>query len=84
MGRETPRLPDNPDFLGDPHQFEAIKPRWCGHPTGRSVFTSSLLWSMAGGNVCRLAVNHRSDPTIFDFCGSIVPGGSRAHLSLQE
>jgi hypothetical protein len=39
---------------------------------------------MAGGNVCHLAVNHRSDPAIFDFCGSIVPGGSRAHLSMHE
>jgi energy-coupling factor transporter ATP-binding protein EcfA2 len=71
-------------LVGDWNQFTAINDKWCGLPTHRSAENSSLLHAMAQGNVCRLAVNRRSDPKIFDFCGSIVPGGSRAHLSMQE
>jgi energy-coupling factor transporter ATP-binding protein EcfA2 len=71
-------------LVGDWNQFTAINDKFCGQPTDRSAENSSLLHAMAGGNVCHLTVNHRSDPKIFDFCGSIVPGGSRAHLSLQD
>jgi len=71
-------------LVGDWNQYKAINDRWCGQGTNTSAENSSLLHAMAGGNVCHLAVNHRSDPQIFDFCGSIVPGGSRAHLSMQE
>jgi hypothetical protein len=71
-------------LVGDPHQFTAINDRWVGKPIDRSVFASSLLWSLCQGNRCSLTENHRSDEKIFRFCGSIVPGGSRADLSLQE
>jgi len=45
---------------------------------------SSLLHTMAGGNSCRLTQNHRSDQRLFDFCGSLCPGGSRSHLPIKE
>ena len=70
-------------LVGDPDQFTAINPRWCGQPVDKSIFTSSLLWSMVQGNRSVLTHNHRSDPTIFDFCRSICPGGSRVELTLQ-
>ena len=71
-------------LVGDWNQYKAINDRWCGQPAERSAENSSLLWSMAGGNMCILTHNHRSDPKIFDFCASICPGGSHADLTLLE
>ena len=45
---------------------------------------SSLLHAMAGEYHCRLAHNHRNDPRLFEFCGSLCPGGSRSLLPIRD
>ena len=65
-------------LIGDFNQYQPINDRWCGQPLANKSFEhSSLLHTMAGGNSCRLTHNHRSDQRLFDFCGSLCPGGSR-------
>jgi hypothetical protein len=62
-------------IIGDPNQYLPIQDRWCGQALAKSFEHSSLLHTMVGGNRCRLTHNHRSDPPLFDFCGSLCPGG---------
>ena len=50
----------------------------------KSVEHSSLLFTMAEANHCQLARNHRADQSLFAFCGSLCPGGSRSHLPIAE
>ena len=64
-------------LIGDWCQYQPINDRWCGQPLAKSFEHSSLLHTMAGGNSCRLTHNLRSDQRLFDFCGSLCPGGSR-------
>jgi energy-coupling factor transporter ATP-binding protein EcfA2 len=71
-------------LVGDFDQFLPIHDRWCGQVLTKTVEHSSLLHTMAEGNWCRLTHNHRSDPRLFDFCGSLCPGGSRSHLPIAE
>ena len=71
-------------LVGDWCQYQPINDRWCGQPLAKSFEHSSLLHTMAGGNSCRLTENHRSDQRLFDFCGSLCPGGSRSHLPIKE
>ena len=58
-------------LVGDFDQFHAPHSRWCGVEAHASP-SSDMLWGLAHGNLLRLTVNHRSDPTLFDFTRSLL------------
>jgi hypothetical protein len=71
-------------LVGDFDQYLPINDRWCGQPLTKGFEGSSLLHTMVQGNRCHLTHNHRSDPTLFDFCGSLCPTGFRSNMPIAE
>jgi hypothetical protein len=70
---------------GDFHQFAPIANSWRGSPVHEDALErSSLLNTLAGGNRCTLTECRRGDRKLFDFYSSLIPGGSRAELPVQD
>jgi hypothetical protein len=70
---------------GDFHQFPPICNHWRGSPVPEDALEkSSLLHALSDGNRCTLTECRRGDRKLFDFYSSLIPGGSRAELPVQE
>ena len=81
------RLRNPPKFLlaGDKHQFGPIANTWRGAAIGEeALWESSLLHTMCGGRYVQLEKCVRSDKRLYEFYSSLLAGGSRFALSLQD
>ena len=77
----------NVKFLlsGDFNQFPPIFDSYRGTPVSEECFRqSNLLHTMADGNRLTLTTCRRSETALFDFYRSLIPGGSRYDIPLEE
>ena len=77
----------NVKFLlsGDFNQFPPLFDSYRGPPVSEECFRqSNLLHTMADGNRLTLTTCRRSETTLFDFYRSLIPGGSRYDIPLEE
>ena len=70
---------------GDFNQFPPLGNSFRGAPVSETAFLqSTLLHTLCSGNAVTLTSCMRSDSSLFSFYSSLIAGGSRFELSLQE